>query len=245
MLYHPDRFLSFAKKNSLEVTEFCKSRKGRSVPCLHIGEGDRTLLLTARHHACESTGSYVLEGVLEELIASPLPNTRILCVPFVDYDGVIDGDQGKARAPHDHNRDYAENIYPEVAAICRHINTYGCNLAFDFHSPWHKGNRNDHIYIVRNRPDRTECYDRFSAILESKCTPETMKYEMIYDYPANTGWNKPSPNFSFTMNGRAECELAFTLESTYFGVENDRVSQSKLIALGHAFVEAVKDYLEV
>ena len=28
MLYHPDRFLSFAKKNSLEVTEFCKSRKG-------------------------------------------------------------------------------------------------------------------------------------------------------------------------------------------------------------------------
>ena len=64
------------------------------MPYVTFGEGERTLLLTARHHACESTGSYVLEGVLDTLLREPIPNTRVICVPFVDYDGVIDGDQG-------------------------------------------------------------------------------------------------------------------------------------------------------
>ncbi|MBQ7642710.1 MAG: hypothetical protein IJS67_02290, partial [Clostridia bacterium] len=76
MLYHPDRFYAFAAENGIKTREFCKSRKGRSVPCMKIGGGDISVILTARHHACESTGNYVLEGVLRELISDPLPNAK-------------------------------------------------------------------------------------------------------------------------------------------------------------------------
>ena len=57
-------------------------------------------------------------SVLQSLIDQPLDGYRVICVPFVDYEGVIRGDQGKSRVPHDHNRDYNERpLYPEVAAI--------------------------------------------------------------------------------------------------------------------------------
>jgi hypothetical protein len=43
---------------------------------------------------------------------------EFLIVPFVDKDGVEEGDQGKNRHPHDHNRDYATPcLYPEVQAL--------------------------------------------------------------------------------------------------------------------------------
>ena len=59
-----------------------------------FGDGNQSVILTSRHHACESTGTYVLEGVLAELIENPIPDTKVFCVPFVDYEGVIRGDQG-------------------------------------------------------------------------------------------------------------------------------------------------------
>lgn len=82
----------------------------------------------------------------------------MLCVPFVDYDGIVDGDQGKRRMPHDHNVDYGQNesIYPETAAIKEYANKNGCNYGFDFHSPWHKGGENDNIFIVRNSIEKND-----------------------------------------------------------------------------------------
>ena len=58
-------------------------------------------------------------GVLQHLLESGNRDYRYIVVPFVDYDGVIDGEQGKFRFPHDHNRDYMDNpIYPETRAVC-------------------------------------------------------------------------------------------------------------------------------
>ena len=247
MLYHPDRFFNFAKEKGIEVKEFCKSNKGRSVPFVTVGEGDISIILTARHHACESTGSYVLEGVLRELIDSPITNARVLCVPFVDYDGVIDGDQGKGRTPHDHNRDYTENpIYPEVDAIIKYADRYGCHLGFDFHSPWHKGGENDTIFIVRKRIEKQDRYERFSDILQEELSRTDIVYEKKNDHPPMTGWNQePSPSFSYTMNSREECHLAFTLETAYFGTENNKISTDMLIRLGRSFAKAIKNYIEV
>ena len=245
MLYHPDRFFELCKSFCLTTEEFCKSRKGRSVPCLRIGEGKKSIIFTARHHACESTGSYVLEGIIEELTAYPVANSRILIVPFVDYDGVIDGDQGKDRSPHDHNRDYiAEPIYPEVSSILKYADTYGCNFGFDLHSPYHKGGSNDHIFIVRNLPEKLDRFDAFSDILQGEITDSSMKYSKENDYPPLTGWNQPSTNFGYTMNTRSECILAFSLESTYFGTKNNKVSQEKLIELVRCYAKTIKKYIE-
>lgn len=136
ILYRTSRFEALAKRLGLEIRELCKSKRGRSVPCVSFGEGEISIIMTARHHACESTGSYVLEGVIEELCAHPMDNATIFCVPFVDLDGVIDGDQGKSRVPHDHNRDYTEApIYSETAAIMAYADQNGCNFGLDFHSP--------------------------------------------------------------------------------------------------------------
>lgn len=245
LLYHPDHFFDFLKENGLRANELCKSRKGRSVPYLTLGTGDRSIILTARHHACESTGSYVLEGVLRELINAPIENTRILAVPFVDYDGVIDGDQGKGRAPHDHNRDYTENpIYPEVAEIIKYADHYGCHLGFDFHSPWHKGGENDNIFIVRNRIEKQDRYELFADLLQKELSYTSIFYAKENDHPPMTGWNQPSPNFSYTMNLRKECDLAFSLETAYFGTENNKISTDMLISLGKSFAKAIKNYIE-
>ena len=244
MLYHPYRFTFLCKKYGIEISELCKSRKGRSVPCLRIGDGDKSIIFTARHHACESTGSYVLEGIIKYLTSSPIENSRILIIPFVDYDGVIDGDQGKDRTPHDHNRDYvAEPLYPEIRAIQNYVNTYGCNYGFDLHSPYHKGGRNDKIFIVRNMIEKLNRFEIFSNILETEITERSMSYFSEDDHPPLTGWNQPSSNFGYTMNSRPECNLAFTLESTYFGTTDNKVSQEKLVELGKCYIQAIKKYI--
>ena len=245
MLYHPDRFFAFCRRHEIEIKELCRGRLGTSVPCITLGSGDQSMILTARHHACESTGNYVLEGVLEQLLKTPLPNTRILCVPFVDYDGVLNGDQGKARAPYDHNRDYLEpSIYPETKAIREYADRFGCHYGFDFHSPWHKGKTNDTMFVVRNREDKTVCFDRFSILLESELTPDSMKYKIENDYPVNTGWNFPKRSFGIGMHRRPECKLAHTLESTYFGTSDNQVQAERLVAFGRAYARAILKYEE-
>ena len=245
MLYHPKRFDALCCNLNLNISELCKSRKERSVPCLHIGNDEKSVIFTARHHACESTGNYVLEGVIRELAKNPIDGARVLVVPFVDYDGVVDGDQGKSRAPHDHNRDYIEEpIYPEVRSICSHMNSYGCHYGFDFHSPWHKGGTNDKIFVVRNLIEKEAEFNLFSSIFESEISENSMKYRKENDYPPCTNWNQPSTSFGYTTNNRQECRLAFTLESAYFGTQDNKISGEKLVELGKCFARAVKKYIK-
>jgi hypothetical protein len=246
MLYHPDRFNKIAEILSLDIFELCKSRKGRSVPACIIGKGSKSVILTARHHACESTGSFVLEGVLKELVLNPIDDVKIFCVPFVDYDGVVDGDQGKARKPHDHNRDYMpdKSIYPETSAIKEYVNKFGCNYGFDFHSPWHKGGENDNVFIVRNNVEKLNKTEKFANILEKHISKTSMKYSSKNDHAPMTGWNQPSPNFGFTMNQRLECEIAHSFETAYFGTENNKISDEKMVELGKCYARALKEYIK-
>ena len=245
MLYHPQRFLDFAAQNGIEVSELCKSRKGRSVPYAVFGSGERVVFLTARHHACESTGSYVLEGVLETLIKSPVENTKIVCVPFVDYDGVVDGDQGKARAPYDHARDYDPDkpcLYPETAAV-RKLSENGVYLGFDFHSPWHCSGQNDTVFAVLKRTEKIDEFKKFGSILKSKITADSMKYDPENDVLPGVGWNKANaPTFANFMMTKARAKLSFTLETAYFGTPDNVFSQSASLALGHCFAEAIREY---
>ncbi len=243
-LYHPKRFYSLCDNLNLNISELCKSRKGRSVPCLRIGNGKKSIIFTARHHACESTGSYVLEGVITELANNPIEDARILIVPFVDYDGVVDGDQGKSRIPHDHNRDYIDApIYPEVRSIRNYMSEYSCHYGFDFHSPWHKGGVNDKIFIVRNINEKNGEFDMFSSFFESEISEKSMKYFKKDDYPACTNWNQPSSSFGYTTNLLPDCKIAFSLESAYFGCRDNKVFSKKLVELGKCFARAVKRYV--
>ena len=245
MLYHPDRFRRFAENNALEMKTLCISRKGREVPYVTFGNGKRKILLTARHHACESSGNYVLEGVLECLLRAPLPDTQVICVPFVDFDGVTEGDQGKDRYPHDHNRDYVPgkaSVYPEIRAI-RAIAENGVEYGFDFHSPWHCGKENDTVFIVQKRVSKLEEYRRFASLFESSVNENALQYERKNDYPCDTGWNRSDTTcFGCYMLDQAKAKIAFTLETTYFGNKNNVFSQDKALETGRCFAKALKRF---
>ena len=181
MLYHPSRFHKFCERRGIPVKILCGDNKGTPIPYAEIGDGSRTVLLTARHHCCESTGDYEMEGIIDEYLKNPLPDSRLIAVPFIDADGVIAGDQGKNRRPHDHNRDYIDGIYAGVRAV-RSIMGQGHVLAvFDLHSPWHLGGRNDKVFIVRNSVDRLDDFRLLGRCFESEITPGAMNYHTSDD----------------------------------------------------------------
>lgn len=245
LLYTPKRLFGFFGEQGLDPLVLCESKRGRKVPLIRLGNGKKNVVITSRHHACESTGTYVLEGFLREFKAEPCDEINLFVVPFVDCDGVFDGDQGKNRFPHDHNRDYISVPYhPEVAQIKRFIEENGLFLGLDLHSPYHCGGRNDHIFFVRNNESKIPRYEALGAIFKAECGDDTMRYEGLWDVPPNTEWNSDlSPTFAATNNKRQECVLAFTLETTYFGTENDKVSAQKLINTGRAYCRAIKKYI--
>lgn len=247
MLYHPARFEGFAERHGLAVRELCRSSGGSSVPCVSFGAGETSILLTARHHACESTGNYVLEGVLETLLASPIPGAKVFCVPFVDYEGVIRGDQGKSRAPHDHNRDYdgkTGSLYPECRALRAYAEANGCHFGFDFHSPWHLSGEHDTAFIVQNSVEKLDRLRKFGRLLEASVTEESFRYRQANDYPPGTGWNRGGAQFANFLTKRPENVAAFSFETAYFGTQDNRVTAEKLLELGRCFGRAMGKFVE-
>ena len=136
-------------KEGVKFDVLCKSQSGRRdtemlrIPC-RKGESKWLFAFVARHHACETTASPVMEGIIDEVLAgSPegewiRDNADCVFVPFMDKDGVEDGDPGKNRRPHDHNRDYVAGIYTSVRAFKELIvrESHGKNVVFyDLHSP--------------------------------------------------------------------------------------------------------------
>ena len=136
-----------------------KTRKGSDCPLLIIGNGPLNVYISARHHACEATASYTLEGFLEEALSNT-PSGKsfrekytLYAVPFVDLDGVESGDQGKGRSPYDHNRDYgAEHpIYPEVQAVMKLNQDKKFCIMLDLHDPFVRGGLHEECYFAGYR----------------------------------------------------------------------------------------------
>ena len=246
LMYSPKRLFKVFDELGVASNVFCKSKKGRNVPYITLGQGTKNVFLTSRHHACESTGTYVLEGFIREFIASPLDDIKLIIVPFVDCDGVYDGDQGKNRAPHDHNRDYIDvPVYPETKRIMELSREIGAFMGVDFHSPYHLGGRNDNIFIVRKFESRTPKFEEFAELFEAECGEDTLAFKAENFMPPNTDWNiDVSPTCAYHFAMLPECDLSFTLETTYFGKNANKVSADKLINTGRAFSRALGKYAE-
>ncbi len=246
MLYHPARFLNFCEKHGLTVETICPSVKGRDLPGTRFGTGDKWILLTARHHACESTGSYVLEGVMETLLPALPEEYSVLVVPCVDYDGVLDGDQGKNRKPHDHNRDYTEEpIYAVVDYMMQFGREHNLMYTFDFHSPWHQGGQNDHVFLSRSTEAMEPFTDRFAEFFKEETAGIVLHYDRIHDVGPNEQWNdETSPNSKNYFSKQDSVKLSVTLETPYFGLDDTKTSQAYQLKLGHAFARAMLRYME-
>ncbi len=244
LLYTPSRLDALMSELGIKPYTVCKTQKGRDVPAFKFGDGRKNIILSSRHHACECPGSWVLEGMIREYVANPIEDTNIFVVPMVDYDGVTEGEHGKDRDPHDHNRDYIEeNIYPEVGAIIDYASDKDIAYAIDFHAPSHRIGRSNRVYIVRKFPELEARFDKFSKFLEAHSGGDAMTYYMKNDVYPNVGWNKDTtPTFSTYFNTRPDCKLALTLEVTHYGTDDNKVSAQRLINTGKAFCRALDDF---
>jgi hypothetical protein len=247
MRFGIDRFTALAAELDLPLERLGVSRKGRVIPFVQFGEGEKTLLLTSRHHACESTGSYVMEGMLRELRPNPIPGWTVVAVPFMDLDGVVDGDQGKNRRPHDHNRDYlGEPLYETVRWAKALGESRQVVYDLDLHSPWHFGGRNDVCFIVRKGEECRATQARFGELMERRVgeVPGALRYETKDDLDSGVEWNSGvalAASGVVFWNKQPSVRLAVSIETPYFGTPDNRVTQESLVLFGTGIGRAVRD----
>ncbi|MEN6578663.1 MAG: hypothetical protein ABFD90_20120 [Phycisphaerales bacterium] len=257
-------FLTGYKGNpNVALQELCKSGHGRSVERLHVGRLDgqarHRVLLTARHHACESMANYVLEGILETVLADNdvgywfRRNVEFLAVPFMDKDGVEEGDQGKNRIPRDHNRDYiGKSIYPSVAALRTFVPNWSdgrLTAAFDLHCPYISGPHNEVIYIVGSEDESMwQQQQEFGRLLETVQTGPLV-YRASDNLPFGKAWNTDTNadgNMSFGQwAGDLEgIRLAASFEFPYANAGGQPVTVEGARAFGRSLAKALRSYLE-
>ena len=257
-------FLARHKGSSqLAVRELCKSRKGRSVERLHVGrlDGDPRyrILLTARHHACEMMANYAMEGLLEAVLADNEDgywfrrNVEVLAIPFVDKDGVEDGDQGKNRKPRDHNRDYiGRSIHSSVAALRTLVPNWSNGkpvVALDLHCPWIRGQYNEVIYIVGGSDEamwQQQC--EFGRILET-VQSGPLAYHPSDNLPFGQAWNTNAntdggKSFGAWASGLEGIRLSASFEIPYANASGQPVTADSARAFGSSLAKAIRGYLE-
>jgi hypothetical protein len=203
--------------------------------------------------------SYVAEGLIEAALAKDengewfRKNVELVVIPFVDKDGVEEGDQGKNRRPRDHNRDYGTNsIYPETQAIKDFVAQWSAGklrFAIDLHCPNIRGDVNEVIYIVGSQ--KTETWteqQRFGTILE-RVQKGPLVYSASDNLPFGTKWNTPA-NFTAGISGSRWAadvpgvKLATTIEFPYANAAGGEVNASTARTFGHDLARAIREYLE-
>jgi len=246
----------------LQASTLCRSPKGRPVELLDVagtGAARHRLLVTARHHCCEMMASYVLEGllsvVLEHGSAGSWFREHVACrvVPFVDRDGVEDGDQGKNRRPRDHNRDYdGESVHVTTRAIRDTVPDWCGGLptvALDLHCPWIRGPHNEVIYLVGSSTDavwQEQC--RFADILQS-VNSGPLVYDPSDNLPFGQAWNT-ADNFgagkSFTRwaGELPGVRLATSIEVPYANARGRQVNAQTARAFGRDVAHALCEYMQ-
>jgi len=182
-----DAFLKrHAGNEHLTADALTRSRKGRPVELLQIGKPGPDVdpvLFTARHHACEAMASFVLEGFMRAALSDSPEGVDfrkryvLYVVPFVDKDGVEEGDQGKTRNPHDHDRDYGEgSIYPEVDAVEKLIDSKDIRFYVDFHCPLLRHKLHQGTYFVGSKSapaNNEENVKRFAQLIMEGLPPNS------------------------------------------------------------------------
>jgi hypothetical protein len=243
--------------SSLRIETLCRTRKGQGVELLRLGRTDghcrHRVLLACRHHCCEMMASYALEGIMAGVLADDdtgrwlRESVEFLVLPFMDKDGVQDGDQGKNRRPHDHNRDYmGRSIYPSVAALRELLPAWAggrLHVALDLHCPWV---RDDKIQLIGG-PDAAiwERVTAFSLILES-VIEGPLPYDPADNIPHGQSWNTGElPNtFGRWAAQTPGIMVSSGVELPYADVKGRPVTRESARAFGRDLARALCRYLE-
>lgn len=245
----------------LRIDTLCISPEKRAIEKIIISAERKIpkykVLLTARHHACETMANYVLEGIIESILHENnleflRENVEFLIIPFMDKDGVENGEQGKNRIPRDHNRDYeGQSQHKSTAALRELVPTWNdgkLSIALDLHCPWITGDNNEAIYIVGNPdPMMEENQIIFSQLLENYSTGEIKSYHRDF-ISFGTAWNIAA-NYSKGMSfgkwagTQQGIELAGTIEFPYANVSGTMVSKDGARVFGKSVAYSIQEFL--
>lgn len=239
-------FAELAALPGVQVRELARSELGRPFRLLEFGEGPRHVWLTARHHAGEVQGTYVMEGLLRAALRSPRLRRAVTvhAAPVLDLDGVGEGWYGKDRGPRDFNRDYcARPCRPEVAALMRAAEAVGAaDVMLDLHGPA----PGDPTFLVPRSesaltPEQWRETWEFGRCLEA-LAPRRCPCRVV-------DWSPSSLNWSGAMMGQTASGwfgerfggLAATLEATYHRSHDERlVTERDWLALGKSLARALE-----
>jgi len=256
-------FISKLKlKDQLKIDTFCLSSEKRIVERISITPSDNEptykVLIVARHHACEMMANFVLEGMMVSILSLKdmqflRDHVEFCIIPFVDKDGVENGEQGKNRIPHDHNRDYSGNsIYNSVSVLRNQIPAWSekkLEIVLDLHCPWVTGELHECITLLGS--DNTEMEK--SQLLFSKILQKNSLGDIRYSHSSflffGSGWNSnvsvsKGMKFSKWASMLEGVSLSTTLEFPYANVSGMPVSMDGARIFGQAMAYSIMDYLK-
>ncbi|WFB36824.1 M14-type cytosolic carboxypeptidase [Kiritimatiellota bacterium B12222] len=261
---HWQNFITGLKNdNSFSLHKLCMSEKGREVEYMLAGcqqaEPQHRVAITCRHHCCETSVNYTVEGLIQWVVDSNdsdaqwfRNNIAMLIVPFVDKDGVEEGEQGKGRLPRDHGRDYeGESIFASTEAIRTLLPHWGADqlqVGLDLHCPWISGPHNEVIYLVGCQDQRTEREQRrFSEILEAVRKGPLPFYADDF-LPFGKAWNSSEnftkgKTFSQWLTEMHAVQLSTTIEIPYANAHGAEINQESARAFGQDLAMALVSYL--
>ncbi|MHB9130062.1 MAG: M14-type cytosolic carboxypeptidase [Armatimonadota bacterium] len=238
---------------AVERTMLTTSEGGRTVEHLLLPsvQGTYKALFTARHHACESMANYEMEGIIDFWLGSSTEaaflreHVDIHLIPFIDKDGVERGDQGKLRAPHDHNRDYLEApLYASTRALMAQTGGWrgDFTLMIDLHCPWIRDFLNEEILVVE--PEDTDLAEMecFLTALEGSIQGP-LPYDRKSYLPFGVDWNVGARTCAGYFRA-AGARLALTLELPYALVSGVPVSADNARQFGQDLARAAARYIK-
>lgn len=245
---------------SLHLSSLTKTKKGREAEMVLIqhpqNKSKAKLLFTARHHACEMMANYVMEGIFSYVMQDTWmkENFEFMFIPFIDKDGVEDGDQGKNRKPRDHNRDYSGESVHETTAAVREVvpawSEHKLKVVMDLHCPWIHSGQNDSIFLVGIEDKQLEAKQLHLSDLIKKHN----KSELVYDpksfcFYGSKPWTVASDIKlglkSTTWAAQLEgVDLAVSLEFPYGVHGKQLITAENARAFGRDVAAAIKEYLE-
>ena len=179
-------------------------------------------------------------------------NVEVGAVPFMDKDGVEDGDQGKNRKPHDHNRDYAgEPIYPTVAAVKNMLPGWSggkLKVALDLHCPMLRSAGHELVHFVGGpKPELWRRATRLSALVEKDTANGPLSSFVRDNLPFGKSWNTESngqnQTFASWVRTIPDVEIGCTIELPYATAHCQEVNADSTRAYGRALATAIREYL--
>lgn len=240
-----ERFYNVIKNDSaVKRSILTHSEQNIAIPIITFGNGEKDIFITARLHCCESTASFALEGIVLSLLnkhRDMLSEFRFHILPFADIDGVENGDQGKDRFPHDHNRDYIDNpIYEFTRALMLYSQNTNPICFLDLHSPWCWGGGNDepHIHLAPYITPNPNIQNKFAEILSEISNAhefESIRYNNVkVEYSADKNCSA-----KYYFKAVLKAPLSITIETPYSGNLNTPYTPELLKLWGEDIANAL------